>query len=301
MTHEIEDDAPEMAPVPSTALKGYSDSMDSAVHFAQLMAKARSVLPGHLQNKPGECLAIVMLARDWNMNPYSVGMKTSIINNRLMFEGQLVNAIINNSRALAERLRYEFEGEGANRKCTATGRIRNEPETREVTVGMPGPGEATNSPLWKGSQEQKDQQLTYKAARVWARRHVPEVLLGVYTPEDDWKDVQADTTDKGAIQNRVMALETAPANVIDVPQGGDDFVDKPAPIYIQKDGTTMQGNTAIGGPGQERQISTNPEDRKPQYKCATCEDTQVVEETDLSGKVRKLPCYICNPNPLDAG
>ena len=38
-----------------------------------------------------------------------------------------------------------------------------------------------NSPLWKGDPQQ---QLGYYSARAWARRHFPELLLGVYTREE---------------------------------------------------------------------------------------------------------------------
>ena len=31
---------------------------------------------------------------------------------------------------------------------------------------------------------QPDQQLAYHGSRVWARRHAPELMLGVYSPEE---------------------------------------------------------------------------------------------------------------------
>jgi hypothetical protein len=39
----------------------------------------------------------------------------------------------------------------------------------------------TSNSLWT---KQPDQQLVYAGTRVWARRHAPEVMLGVYAPEE---------------------------------------------------------------------------------------------------------------------
>ncbi len=190
MTEEVQEQTPpqetQQLTVTESAKTGVVVEYESFTKMAQLMAKARASLPEHLHNNPGDCLAIVMMATRWGMNPYMVGQKTSVINKRLMYEGQLVAAIVNASGALSGRFRYTYTGQGNDRICTCTGTIRGESEERTVEVGMPSAGQAANSPLWKGTQSDKDQQLSYKAARVWVRRHAPEVLLGVYTPEDDW-------------------------------------------------------------------------------------------------------------------
>ncbi len=39
----------------------------------------------------------------------------------------------------------------------------------------------TSNSMWT---KQPDQQLVYASTRVWARRHAPEVMLGVYAPEE---------------------------------------------------------------------------------------------------------------------
>lgn len=315
-----------------------SRQIEADIRLAQLMAKARFMLPAHFHNQPAECLGVVRISRLWNMDPYMVAQKTSIINNRLMYEGQLINAAINNSRAMAERLRFTFDGEGESRTCTATGRIKGESEAREVTVGMPQQGQARNSPLWKGSQADKDQQLTYKAARVWARRHAPELTLGIYAPEDDWSDeepekvAQKDANQK-AVQSRVSLLETAPAQEIDV-TSEDFFVSKePVPAgHVREE--IQEGKTYPAGsipredmtidvpegnqqkpaetldftdpePEKEinatgREISDNPEDRKnPSEDCKTCGGRQIVEDSEGKG-----PCPSCQkpkqgPQPED--
>ena len=281
MTNELEntaaaDNALQLRPVSEMDL---SARMDADIRMAQLMAKAKYTLPKHFHNSPGECLAVIMIARDWNMNPYMVAQKTSIINNRLMYEGQPINAAIKNSRAMAERLRYKFDGEGTNRTCTCYGRIKGENEPREVTVGTPHGNQAKNSPLWNGSSADIDQQLTYKAARVWARRHAPELMLGVYAPEDDWHEeepekVQKKAANEKAVENRVALLDSSPTQEIDVTDE-DFFTSRPEPVPA----------------GHEREINDNPEDRKgPEQEtiCGTCGGRGIVEDDE-----GKSPCPSC--------
>lgn len=209
---------------------------DGMIKVAQLMAKAQASLPKHLHGNPGECLAIIMMSLEWKMNPWMVGQKTSVINGRLMYEGQLVAAIINNSGALKNRFKYDFRGEGNERICICTGTLKGEDEERSVEVGMPSSGEATNSPLWKGSQMQKDQQLTYKAARVWVRRHAPEVLLGVYTAEDDWTTLDQPPSGESTVASQqdaftMKALENKPTQAVDFSQMG--AAKKPEPVQAE--------------------------------------------------------------------
>lgn len=306
-----------------------SRQIEADIRLAQLMAKARFMLPAHFHNQPAECLGVVRISRLWNMDPYMVAQKTSIINNRLMYEGQLINAAINNSRAMAERLRFTFDGENETRTCTATGRIKGESEAREVTVGMPQQGQARNSPLWKGSQADKDQQLTYKAARVWARRHAPELTLGIYAPEDDWNDPEPDVKAKAdsnqkAVSNRVQLLETAPAQEVDV-TADDFFTSKPEPVPAGHEREELElGKTYPAGsipredmtidvpkgnqskpaetldftdkePEKEitgRQITDSPEDRKEETVCGRCGGRGIVEDGDTKG-----PCPDCHPKP----
>ena len=73
---------------------------------------------------------------------------------------------------------------GTERGCTGrgvtvSGTLRGEDKPRTVSVKLKD-AKTTNT-IWS---KQPDQQLAYHGARVWARRHVPEVLLGVYAPEE---------------------------------------------------------------------------------------------------------------------
>lgn len=154
-------------------------SMGEAMEIAKLMAGGNFV-PKHLRGAPGDCLAVVMQAARWGMDPFAVGNKTYFVNDRMAYEAQLVNAVVNSSNVLDGRLKVEWSGEGNNLKCLVTGRIKGDPDikTREVKLANIT---TRNSPLWKSDPEQ---QIAYFATRAWARLHAPEVLLGVSTPDE---------------------------------------------------------------------------------------------------------------------
>lgn len=153
-------------------------SMDQAVRMAEMMARAKMV-PAHLQGSPGDCLMVVEQAGRWGMSPFAVAQCTSVIQGRLMFEGKLVAAALHTSGALATRLSYDYSGEGANRVVRVSATLAGETEPRFVDVRLADA--KTNNGMWT---KQPDQQLAYHGARVWARRYAPEVMLGVYAPEE---------------------------------------------------------------------------------------------------------------------
>jgi hypothetical protein len=152
--------------------------MDSAMRLAEMMSRGKLV-PAHLQASPGDCLMVIEAAMRWGMSPFAVAQCTSVIQGKLMFEGKLVAAALNASGIMSSRLAYRHTGEGASRAVEVSGVLRGETEQRKVTVTLQ---EAkTNNGMWT---RQPDQQLVYAGTRVWARRHAPEVMLGVYAPEE---------------------------------------------------------------------------------------------------------------------
>lgn len=154
-------------------------NMGEAMELAKLMA-AGNFVPSHLRSKPGDCLAVIMQSARWGMDPFAVGNKTYFVNDRMAYEAQLVAAVINSANVLEGRLHPEWEGEGNELVCTITGKLKGDPEPKKRRVPIKNIT-TRNSPLWKQDPEQ---QLAYYAQRAWVRLHAPEVLLGVYTPDE---------------------------------------------------------------------------------------------------------------------
>lgn len=153
-------------------------NMREAMDLATMMSKGRLV-PQALQDKPADCLLVIEQATRWGMSPFAVAQEVSVISGKLMHSGKIVAAAIHGSGILQGRLRYAFAGEGDALSVTVTGTLRGDSEPQTVTVRLRDA--KTNNQHWAKSPEQM---LSYHAARVWARRYAPEVMLGVYSPEE---------------------------------------------------------------------------------------------------------------------
>lgn len=156
-------------------------NMQEMLRGADMMSKALNVVPKHLIDNPGGCLAIIMQAQRWGMDPFAVAQKTHVVNGQLGYEAQLVNAVLKSSGAISNRFYYKYEGEGAQLKCQVGAVIAGEKDiTWGQWLGM-SEVQTKNSPLWKSNPKQ---QLGYLQVKNWARAYCPEAILGVYTPEE---------------------------------------------------------------------------------------------------------------------
>jgi len=179
-------------------------SLEKLQAFAEQMALSRVTLPAHLAGKPADCLAVALQAVQWNMNPYSVAQKTSVVNGGLCYEAQLVNAIVTSSHAVSSRFKYEYGGSWD--KYRPGDRTAGSEKGLCVRVGAVITGEETrtwgewlylefikvrNSPLWTSAPKQ---QIGYLAVKYWARLYTPDVILGVYTPDEMGVKTERDVT-----------------------------------------------------------------------------------------------------------
>lgn len=204
--------------------------LDNMMSVANLMASGRATVPKHLQNNPGDCLAVVMQAVQWGMNPFAVAQKTHHVNGTLGYEAQLVSAVINTSGLLATRLDFEWLGNwekivgkfkevesktkkddnghfkkyivpawdqkdehGLGVRVWATIKGESRPRALELLMTQ---ARTRNSTLWT---EDPKQQLAYLAEKRWGRLHSPDVLLGVYTP-DELEGSYTEPQDMGEVQ-----------------------------------------------------------------------------------------------------
>jgi hypothetical protein len=154
-------------------------TLSDVVEFAHFMCKSNAGIPSYLRNNAPDCGAIIMQALKWGFDPFSVAQKSYKVKDVLAYEAQLIAAVINARSGIKGRLKYHFEGTGDELVCTVSGTLDGE----ECVYTSPRVGNITtkNSPLWKTDPQQ---QLGYYSARNWARRHCPEVILGVYDRDE---------------------------------------------------------------------------------------------------------------------
>lgn len=191
----------------TSALVLDGDSLDKMMRLAEVMATGRATLPKHFNGNPADCLAVVMQSMQWKMNPFAVAQKTHLVNDVLGYEAQLVNAVITTCAPVLDRLHYEWYGawekvigkftikngdkgeyrvpgwkledeQGLGVKVWATFRGEDEPRVLELLLTQ---ARTRNSTLWADDPRQ---QLAYLATKRWSRLYCPDVILGVYSPDE---------------------------------------------------------------------------------------------------------------------
>lgn len=187
-----------------------ADLFNRLLKISEVMANSGNFVPDHYRGKPDACMAVVMQAARWNMDPFAVAQKTFIVGNSgvLGYEAQLVNAVINTMAPTKDRIHFEWFGAWENivgrfvKKTSGKGNdyiapgwdlrdeagvgvrawatLKGESEPRELVL-MLSQAQVRNSTLWASDPRQ---QLAYLAVKRWARLYCPDVILGVYTADE---------------------------------------------------------------------------------------------------------------------
>jgi hypothetical protein len=213
--------------ISSTNLILDPNSMKSMMDLATFMSKGTVTLPDAYRNNPANCLAVVMKAVVWKMDPFAIAQKTHFINGNIGYEAQLVSAVISASGVTKGAFNYEFFGpwenvigkfeiknstkdgktseyrvpgwkladeEGIGVKISATLRGEDQPRTLDLLLAQ---ARTRNSTMWADDPKQ---QLCYLAQKKWARLFSPGVILGVYTPDeaDEMVPKEVDVTATGS-------------------------------------------------------------------------------------------------------
>ena len=184
-------------------------SMARMLEMADLMASSKVTIPQHLRNSKGDCMAVVMQAVQWRMNPFAIAQKTHLSQSgTLGYEAQLINTVIVSTGAVRGQPEFEFVGnwdkilgkveerksdkggkyyvagwskgdeEGLGVIVSATLRGESSPRSITVTLSQCFPRFSTQ---WATDPQQ---QITYVGVRKFSRRYAPGAILGVYTPEE---------------------------------------------------------------------------------------------------------------------
>lgn len=163
-------------------------TVGEVVTLAEMMSRAGQAVPKHCRGEPGICFAIASRALVWEMDPFAVATKTYVVNDAVAYEAQLVASLVHTRAPIIGRPRYTFLGSGDGLQCKIIWKDEADSDPMEYLSPTLGSISPKNSPLWKTHPEQ---QLGYHSIRAMARRYYPELLLGVYTP-DEMPSVQAE-------------------------------------------------------------------------------------------------------------
>lgn len=182
----------------STELGVFNESaFKQMCQVSDMLAKA-SLTPKSLKGETeaatqANCLLVVEQSSRWGISPFAAMQCASVIHGKLMWEGKLVHGVL--AATLGTRLKYDYEGEGENMSVIVSGKFPDEDEPRTIKGTVKD---------WKTSQWVKsgyEQRLAYRGAREWARRHAPEVMLGVITDDEI---LPSEPEPKSAVRDQVI-------------------------------------------------------------------------------------------------
>lgn len=196
---EVQDDGP-LAFMMDTA------RFEHMYRIATSMA-ASVFLPEHLRGKKvngnlelyppntiaANCFRVLNQAMRWGVDPFSVCDETFVTGGKIGYSGKLIAAIVNSRAGLEGRLQYEFSGSGKDRAIKVIGKFRGMAKPVDVTLTVKEGIEASDkgkgpNPMWIRDPDQK---LVYSGVVKWARRHCPEIIMGVLT-EDDLERIESE-------------------------------------------------------------------------------------------------------------
>lgn len=241
------------------------------VAFSEIMARSQHAIPRHLRDVPGACLAVTMQALRWELDPFLVASKSYNVKDIIAYEAQLIAAVVHTRAPIKSRPNYAYSGEGADRRCTVSAvfedgieRSYESPRIGDITV--------KNSPLWKSDP---DQQLGYFSIRSFARRYCPEVILGVYTPEEAEQfrgpDNARDVTPKASLADRLAASS-----------GNDASGFSPQHVVSEIDGTNSNSSQPASSP-VDTETSTPATDPSPQPNSVVGRNSESSEGSPAPG------------------
>jgi len=170
---------------------------------ASLMGSS-ALTPKHLKGMSeketvANCFRVVNQAMRWEFDPFAVADETYVVHGRLGYQGKLIAGVINARAGLEKRLRAEYSGSGENRTVTVIGQFKGEDFVRDVSLTLKQA--RTDNKMW---QTDPDQKLWYSGVIKWARRHCPELILGVLS-EEDLETMAADAG--GEQQTRLASID----------------------------------------------------------------------------------------------
>lgn len=276
--------------------------------IATVMANC-ALIPDHLRGKVtkgqplqeyprdqviGNCFLIVNQALRWGFDPFAVAAETYVVAGKLGFQGKLIAAVVNARANLKCRLRYEYNnGRGDDLEITVIGQFEDEDEPR--TIKMTVKEGRTGNEMWSKSPEQK---LVYSAATKFARRHCPEVIMGVFTDDD-----------LDRIRDREKAVESESTNSLSKLIGSGALKgDTPIPEDVDRRTLpkTRRSKKADDSPTTTEQPVTTPQPSKeeeqphveeaPKEKDTMPSNPTRLDECEAYAKKEGLSCVAADPD-----
>ena len=168
---------PEIKDIVPTDRRLLPAPIEKLAEVAKLIHQAGPLVSDELRNDKGACMAVAYMAALHGTDPIATASQVYMVNKRLAYMSGYINALCR--RHIDEPFTIEYHGEGQNRRCRVSTKLKG--ATLEYVSPVLAVIHPKNSPLWKTDP---DQQLSYYSIRAWSRRHMPDVMLGIYAVDE---------------------------------------------------------------------------------------------------------------------
>lgn len=182
---------PEVIKQQSVALddSSYSIYLDTArfeqAQRAAKMLSCSTIVPEHYRGNTSNCLIALDMSANLQMNPLLFMQKTSIISNKMVFEGQLVISLVNKLKPFQTPIEFEYNGEPGDEDYACTAWATSKAGQRvEYLLRYSDAIKIGNAGKNKNWQNATQLMISYRAATYLVRLYAPEIMLGCYTVDE---------------------------------------------------------------------------------------------------------------------
>ena len=162
------------------------NAFEDAQRIANLLCQS-SIVPMNFQGRSnfGNCVIALEMSKRLGMSVLAVMQGMYVVKGRPAWSAQFITSAINCSK-LFTRLQFETEGEGNNLRCRAWAFER---ATGKKLFGTWITMDMAQKEGWSTKEGSKwrtmpDQMIRYRAAAFFGRLYCPDILMGLYAPDE---------------------------------------------------------------------------------------------------------------------
>lgn len=235
---------------------------------------------GDAQETYANAFMIANISDRWGVDPFICAQAVSFVHGRMMFEGKLIYAVI--QQALGIDLdfdhTYNEKGEAIGIKVTGP---RRDGKLVSIVGTLEGwqTKDRSGAVLGQWKHPQSFMQLIYRGAREWCRAYAPGIIVGVYgTDEDFGPETARDITPlKSTAANvREQIQQANSARAAGAGFNGDRIKQQAEDVTPNKEGAPVSNSASSteGGEDGTSSPSTTTEEKQEGTQTSTSEYKQ---------------------------
>lgn len=161
------------------------EKFEEAARMAKALATS-TLVPKEYQGNISNCMIAIDTAQRLRISPFATMQNLYIVNGRPSWSSQFIISAINKCDRFSEPLKFSISGEGDTLQCYAHTKDLSGNELRGPLITMKMAKEegwiGKNGSKWKTMPQVM---IQYRAASFFGRLHCPDILMGVYTDDEN--------------------------------------------------------------------------------------------------------------------